>query len=182
MNGRRLLRAACLLAAALLPGACILAHSSPSPCSAPEYHQFDFWIGNWNAFDIGHPSKRVAVNRVTRILGGCVLLEDYRGADGHDGRSFSLYDAAGGLWRQAWVTNDGQILSLQGRLINGQIVLSGSQRTSNGGTRYVQGVWKRVPGGVRETAVTSTDNHHWNSWFDMIFRPAHPAASGDRQP
>ncbi len=21
------------------------------PCSTPEYRQFDFWLGNWNAFD-----------------------------------------------------------------------------------------------------------------------------------
>ena len=46
-------------------------------CTAPEYRSFDFWVGNWDAFDVDNPSKKVAHNRVDRILDGCVLLEDY---------------------------------------------------------------------------------------------------------
>ena len=41
---------------------------------APEYRQFDFWIGDWDVFDVDSPTTRVARIRVDRILDGCVLL------------------------------------------------------------------------------------------------------------
>ena len=28
-------------------------------CASPVYRQFDFWIGDWDAFDVGEPSKMV---------------------------------------------------------------------------------------------------------------------------
>ncbi len=27
-----------------------------APCSAPEYHEFDFWIADWDSFDFGKAS------------------------------------------------------------------------------------------------------------------------------
>lgn len=24
-----------------------------APCAPPEYHQFDFWVGDWDVFDVG---------------------------------------------------------------------------------------------------------------------------------
>jgi hypothetical protein len=37
----------------------------------------------------------------------------------------------------------------------------------------VRGVWKPENGGVRETAVTSSDGGKtWKPWFDLVFRPA----------
>jgi len=26
-------------------------------CTAPEYHQFDFWLGDWDAFDADNPGR-----------------------------------------------------------------------------------------------------------------------------
>ncbi len=61
-------------------------------CAAPAYRQFDFWAGDWDVFDIGSPTK-VAHARVDLILDGCVLREDYQGTDGHQGQSFTIFDA-----------------------------------------------------------------------------------------
>src|SRR6202045_3560832 len=63
------------------------------PANAPEYRQFDFWVGDWNAFEAGGAAP-VARLRVDRLLDGCVLREDYEGADGHKGVSLSIYDAS----------------------------------------------------------------------------------------
>jgi disulfide bond formation protein DsbB len=30
----------------------------PSACAAPEYHQFDFWLGDWDAYDVGAAPTR----------------------------------------------------------------------------------------------------------------------------
>ena len=143
-------------------------------CAAPAYRQFDFWAGDWDVFDVGSPIK-VAHARVDLILDGCVLREDYQGADGHKGQSFSIYDASRKVWHQSWVTNRGQLLVIEGTLQAGEMVLSGADRTANGEERQVRGIWKPAGGGVRETAVTSTDGGKtWKPWFDLVFRPHKP--------
>jgi hypothetical protein len=147
----------------------------PDPCSAAEYRQFDFWVGDWDAFDVDNPDKAVARNRVDRILDGCVLLEDYQGTNGSHGQSFTIYDASRKVWHQTWVTNRGQLLTIEGKMQDGEIVLNGADLTADGKERQVRGVWKPVNGAVRETAVTSTDGGRtWEPWFDLWFRPHKP--------
>src|SRR5262249_32615914 len=62
-------------------------------CSAPEYRQFDFWVGDWDAFESGG-SIPVARVRVDRVLDGCALLERYEDTNGLKGQSFTIYDAS----------------------------------------------------------------------------------------
>lgn len=148
-------------------------------CAATPYRQFDFWAGDWDVFDVGSPIK-VAHARVDPILDGCVLREDYQGADGHQGQSFTIYDAARKVWHQSWVTNRGQMLVIEGKIENGEMVLSGEDRAAGS---LVRGWWKPVNGEVRETAATSTDGGKtWKPWFDLVFRPrTRPPASEYRK-
>jgi DICT domain-containing protein len=112
---------------------------------------------------------------VERILNGCVLREDYAGADGYKGQSFSIFDASRQVWHQSWVTNHGQLLTIEGTLQAGDMLLSGVDHTSDGKERHVRGVWKPVAGGVREIATRSTDGElTWQPWFDLLFRPHQP--------
>jgi hypothetical protein len=70
------------------------------------------------------------------------------------------------------VTNRGELLTIEGGLRAGDMVLSGTDRTKEGKKRLVRGTWKSVEGGVQETAVRSADGGKtWNPWFDLIFRP-----------
>lgn len=148
--------------------------ANAEPCSAPEYRQFDFWLGDWDAFEIGTNVKDSRV-RVTRILDGCVIHEDYQAVDGHRGESFSIYDASRRVWHQSWVTSRGQLLVIEGHFKGGEMVLSGVDRTTSGEERHVRGIWKPTEGGVRETAVSSIDGGKtWKPWFDLIFRPHVP--------
>ena len=145
-----------------------------TPCEAPVYRQFDFWVGDWDAFDADNPNKVVARTRVTRILGGCVLLEDYQGADGHVGQSFTIYDSSRKRWHQTWVTNQGTLLMIEGSFQEGKMVLQGADQTQDK-IRQVRGTWTAVPEGVREYAVISTDGGKtWTQWFDLIFRSHKP--------
>jgi ketosteroid isomerase-like protein len=148
------------------------ADSKPVPCAASEYHQFDFWIGDWDVFDADNPAKQVARVNVDRILDGCVLREDYQDSDGHKGQSLSIYDATRKSWHQSWVTNRGQQLQLDGGLQTGDMALSATELTTEGKEKQIRGVWKPVADSVRETAVTSLDGgKNWEPWFDLIFRP-----------
>jgi hypothetical protein len=136
----------------------VSASDSPkhATCQAPEYRQFDFWVGDWDAFDVGN-TVVVAHLKVDRLLDGCVLREEYEGSDGHKGESLSIYDASRKLWHQTWVTNRGELLVIEGSFTHGVMVLTGADRTLDGGERRVRGIWKPQGAGVRETAITSTD-------------------------
>jgi len=161
------------IAAEILLSMISLGAKSPKSafCGASEYHGFDFWIGDWDAFDFGTSTKDARV-RVDRILDGCVIHEDYQSVDGHKGESFSIYDDSRKVWHQTWVTNRGQLLIIEGNMQDGAMVLAGIDRTTPGDERDVRGIWKPVDGGVRETAFTSTDGGKtWKPWFDLMFRP-----------
>ena len=145
----------------------------PKACAAPEFRQFDFWVGNWDVFERTNAARRVARARVSLILDGCVLLEEYQGADGHRGKSFSLYDKTTKSWRQIWVTNRGEVLDIRGGLdAGGAMVLSGFDRDPAGAPRQVRGRWERESGGaVREIAERQEADAPWTPWFDLEFRP-----------
>jgi hypothetical protein len=146
----------------------------PVSCIEDAYRQFDFWVGDWDAFDVDRPSTKVARARVDLILDGCVLREEYEGTNGTKGQSFSIYNAPRGVWHQSWVTNRGQLLVIEGTFQAGEMVLSGVNHGADNHTR-VRGTWTPVDGGVRETAVTSTDGGKtWKPWFDLLFRPHKP--------
>ena len=97
-----------------------------APCSTPEHHQFDFWIGEWNV--ITEDGRQAGANRIERILDGCVLQENWTGANGMRGQSFNIYSAADGKWHQTWVDTTGLRLELHGGMQDGRMVLSGNVR------------------------------------------------------
>ena len=158
-------------------GAPATAPAKTTTCTAPAYRQFDFWLGNWDVFDVASPTVIVAHVRVVPILEGCVLHEFYEGADGHQGQSFSIFDASRQVWHQSWVTNNGQLLVIEGGMQAGSMILGGADRTPDGKERRVRGTWKCVHEGVRESAQRSTDGGlTWEPWFDLLFHP-HPGDS-----
>ena len=78
--------------------------------------ELDFWLGEWACtWDGGH-----GTNRLSRILGDRVILEEFEAAPDPDGtgalqgRSWSVFDAERRLWRQTWVDDQGSYLDLVG--------------------------------------------------------------------
>jgi hypothetical protein len=161
--------------AALVVETGTLVAAEPKACSAPEYRQFDFWAGDWDVYEAADRSKPVARVRVDSILDGCVLREVYEGTNGLVGQSFSIYDGSRRLWHQTWVTNRGQLVSLEGRFEEGRMTLQGAVHgpsPRSGGTDEIwRGIWIPEGGGVRETAQASTDGGAtWKPLFDLFFR------------
>ena len=151
----------------------LLAAEPASPaCSAPAYRQFDFFVGDWDTYDVQAPSKVVARNTVKVILDGCVVHEDYRQNDGLHGESYSLYDAARKVWHQSWVTNRGDLLLLDGGLQDNRMVFEGVERKAGKPDALVRAAWYRQGDGVRETAERSLDGGKtWKIEFDIVFKP-----------
>lgn len=97
----------------------------PPSCSQPEFSQFDFWVGQWDATwsDTLHGS-----NNITKDYDGCVILEKFDSApsDKFKGMSVSTYNVRTKKWQQTWVDNNGSYLDFIGGWKDDKMVLSRS--------------------------------------------------------
>ena len=141
-------------------------------CSAPEYRQLDFWIGDWDTFEADAPSgASIARARVKPIAQGCAIHELYEQNDGLIGDSILSYDAVRKQWQQTWVTNRGALMVLWGNFKNGELVLEGDVHLRSGKSVRQRIAWKAEANGVRESAVMSKDGGKtWTAAFDVLFR------------
>jgi hypothetical protein len=144
---------------------------SSMPCADPTHRQFDFWVGDWDVFEVERPTVIVAHARVELILDACVLHEVYEGVDGHKGESFSIYDVTRNTWHQSWVNDSGYLLTIEGRLGDKAMILEGIDHLPDGKLRQVRGAWSSNGLGAHEVAWRSTDGGvTWVPWFDLSFR------------
>jgi len=82
-------------------------------------------------------------DRVERPMPG--VHENYSQNDGYHGECYSLYDASTDRWHQTGVTNRGELLLLDGGLHKANTVLTRVQKTKNGKSSLLRGVWIRFP-------------------------------------
>ena len=117
---------ATLLAFAVVTSTAASAQPSPPSCDGPEYRQLDFWLGDWDLAYVQGGQKSASRNRITKILDGCVILEEFHGPPGTPllGRSVSMFDRASGHWKQTWVDNQGGYLDFTGGLQEGRMVFA----------------------------------------------------------
>ena len=118
-----------------------------NPCLAPQQKQFDFWVGEWELTWPGEKPGETGhgTNSINRIMDGCVVQENFSGADSMHlrGTSISTFDPQSGHWKQTWVDNEGGYLDFVGDFNNGQMIL---QRDAfRNGTKILQRmVWKNM--------------------------------------
>ncbi len=108
------------------------------PCSEKEFHQFDFWLGEWDLNWGEGETAGTGTNIVTRELGGCVIEENFSSNDETPfiGRSFSVYRPATGKWYQTWVDNNGGYLDFTGGFADGEMTLS--REAERDGKKFLQ--------------------------------------------
>lgn len=80
------------------------------PCSNPVYRQFDFWVGDWEAF--GMKGAKAGDSKISIILDSCVVLEEWTSAGTQQGlrfagKSYNTYNNVTKQWQQTWVDNTG---------------------------------------------------------------------------
>jgi hypothetical protein len=158
-----------LVQAAAAPAAATTSH--PGCSAAAEYHQLDFWLGDWDTFETDAPSgPSEARTHVDAIAEGCAIHELYEQTDGLIGDSILSYDPVRKQWQQTWVTNRGSIMVIFGNFKDGALVLEGEAHLKNGTSIIQRITWKTQDSGVREFAVLSKDGGKtWAPAFDVLF-------------
>ena len=120
----------------------------PAPCAGPEFHQLDFWVGEW---DLTWPAQGsgptgTGTNRVEKILDGCVIQENFTSIAPQPltGRSVSTYNAREKKWKQTWVDSQGSYIDLTGEFQNGEMRLTRQAIGPDGKPRLMRMVYTNI--------------------------------------
>ena len=98
------------------------------PCSQPEFRQFDFWIGEWEAFGIN--GKKAGDSKISLILDSCIILEEWTSAGvqqglRYAGKSFNTWNSSMKEWQQTWVDNTGNTTAfIHGKFADKKIIFN----------------------------------------------------------
>ena len=142
-------------------------------------HEFDFWIGEWDVF--GPEGRQVGRNTITSMFANPaasgMLHEHWHGNGGVEGRSINAYDGTRGRWHQTWMDSTGDMLLLEGGLVDGAMVLEGRAPSGDDPTAVDRQriTWTQVsdPDGaeVRQLWESSSDDGKtWTVAFDGRYR------------
>jgi hypothetical protein len=157
--------------------ACSLAllagHAAAAPCDAPAFRAFDFWLGEWS---VHTPDGKLAgTNRIDREYGGCVVHERYTTGRGFSGESLNVYDAPRQRWHQTWVDDSGTLLILEGRAIDGKMVLEGQTIGAAGEVVRHRITWTpNADASVRQLWESTDAKGAWQVAFDGLYTKRNP--------
>jgi hypothetical protein len=147
------------------------------PCSRPEFRQFDFWIGEWEAF--GVKGAKAGDSKISVILDSCVILEEWTSANTqqglvYTGKSFNSYNAATKQWQQTWTDNTGNTTEfLRGTGSDGKIVYYADKVTGPQGKTFMRRLTftKLSNDKVRQFGELSNDGGTtWTTEYDLEYR------------
>jgi tetratricopeptide (TPR) repeat protein len=90
------------------------------PCMADSNaRKFDFWIGEWNAYQNG-TTNLAGYSKIEIASGGCMILENWTSAIGSfSGKSMNYFMPETGKWEQTWVGSEAT-RDRPNRFVNGE--------------------------------------------------------------
>lgn len=151
--------------------------SAQLPCSKPEYRQFDFWIGEWEAF--GKKGQKAGDSKISLMLDSCTILEEWTSASIQSGlrfagKSYNMYNAAKKRWQQYWVDNTGSITEyFNGRYEDGKMIVQTDNMKVSDTAWLIQRMtfYNLGPDKVRQHGENSSDGGKtWTTSFDLEYR------------
>lgn len=160
---------------------CILASANAQkgklPCSNPVYRQFDFWIGEWEAF--GPKGQKAGDSKISLILDSCIIYEEWTSASlqqglRYAGKSFNTYNAATKQWQQTWVDNVGGTNEyMLGKFENNQIIYTSTAFKFSKDTMAIRRMTFTSLNAdkLRQHGEISKDNGiSWSTEYDLEYR------------
>lgn len=151
--------------------------TAQKPCSLPVFRQFDFWVGNWEAF--APNGNKGGDSKISIILDSCVILEEWTSAGAQQGlifsgKSFNMYNVATKQWQQTWVDNTGNTTEfLRGEGADGKIVYYADKVTGPNGKAFMRRLTftKLSNDKVRQFGELSNDEGKtWVVEYDLEYR------------
>lgn len=135
------------------------------------YHEFDFWIGEWEVYKTG-TKNIVGYSKIESIIDGIAIQENYKSAKSkYTGTSINKYNPATGQWEQYWVDNTKLTLHLKGWRIKNKMILENMIETEDGklGNRIT---WtNHKDGTVQQVWEQSNDEGEtWSKIFDGTYK------------
>jgi hypothetical protein len=139
------------------------------PCIQPgaPWRQLDFWVGSWDVYD--RSGNRMGQSRIERILGDCVVLENWKGTG--EGKSWNTWNAARKRWEQSWVDSSATPIFFSGQLEDGVMVYHSDQPQPDGSAYERRLTFTPLPGHrVRQLSRATTDGGKtWSTEYDFIY-------------
>jgi hypothetical protein len=153
----------------------------PAPCSAPEFSQFDFWIGDWDVTSTAKGIPR-GTSHISKEMGGCVIWENWQSkGNPYFGKSYNTYNVNLHRWEQFWVDNGGGVMHFYGNLKDGVMDYWTDDIPQPDGRmmrRHLQ-FFNVSPDKVRQFSQQSFDGGKtWKVEYDLTYTRRAPASSG----
>lgn len=181
---RRFARPCLALCFLALPTGSLQAQAS---CDDDRLARLNFWLGEW---EVLAGDRLAGTNRITRVLDGCAVLEEWQAATGGKGRSLFYLSPEDRRWRQVWVTAAAFAAGgvkekrevVQPDVPAGGIRFEGTVRDTLGRAWLDRTTLAPLPdGSVRQHIEISTDGGaSWRTTFDARYRrPVRSSTPGD---
>jgi hypothetical protein len=156
--------------------AVLLAQQAPAFCmSIPQAREFDFWIGDWDAYVTG-TTTLAGYSRIEMASGGCMILENWTSVgQPFSGKSINFVDPATHKWKQVWVGSNGLNVSefLNGVYTDGAMRFEFEEKQPDGKGRQVKFHFYNVSDSeVRQVHQTSVDGNEWVTTYDFTYKRA----------
>ncbi len=149
-----------------------------SPCLTNEtYRQFDFWIGDWEAFNL--KGKKAGDSKISLILDSCVILEEWSGMTlpngfAYKGKSFNTYNGTVNEWQENWTDNlGGNTHYVKGKFEGNKMIFETAPYQYSKDTVAIMRLtfFNLGPDKVRQFAQISKDNGNtWATQYDLEYR------------
>jgi hypothetical protein len=163
--------------AVVLAGAAAAQPSAPPPVCQdnPEYHAFDFWVGEWEVFSTDGTNTRLGTSSIQKRASGCLVLEHWTNRFGLEGFSVNSYDPVDKVWRQSWVGVAGSTVYTGNPDAAGRMVMTGNAHAFANGTAIpVRGLWTPHADGTVTQHFDSQNpaTGEWKATFEGLYKPA----------
>jgi hypothetical protein len=103
-----------------LTSVCTLAQSIEDKCTDPVYHQLDFLLGDWIAYD--SQGKKQAQHTIQRLDRTCVIQDGWRSSSS-TGNGYFYFEPSDSTWNHIWMDNRGTTLVYSGQFDGTELLM-----------------------------------------------------------
>lgn len=152
----------------------VIAQQPVNPCmNISQAREFDFWIGEWEAYVTG-TDKLAGHSKIEMASGGCMILENWTSVGApFSGKSINFVDPATKKWKQVWVGSGGLNVSefLNGEYRDGAMRFEFETKDQKGNKQFVHfHFYNQGPDQVRQFHETSPDGTTWTTTYDFTYK------------